>query len=195
MAAGDFMESKGEKISSIEDLLNKREKIEKSINEQFQKYVTILFTDISGYTSFVETHGDIAAKSLLQTHNEIVFSIIKKHSGNIIKTIGDAVMASFSDTKNAVAAAVDIQKALKQHNTDAEKIKKINIRIGIHAGNALKDGNDYFGDAVNIAARIEPIGSAGQIMVSRSAYNTVKDHKNIFCSYGRCQETCRLNHF
>lgn len=177
------MESKDEKMSSIEDLLREKEKIEKSINEQFKKYVTIMFTDIAGYTNFVETHGDIAAKSLLQKHNEILFSIIEKYSGNVIKTIGDAVMAAFSDTKNAVIAAVEIQKGLKRYNKDAEKIKKINIRIGIHAGIALKDGDDYFGDAVNIAARIEPTGSAGQIMVSKSVYDAVKDNQNIFCSF------------
>jgi class 3 adenylate cyclase/Tfp pilus assembly protein PilF len=182
------MEPTDKKSTSIEDLLREKEKIEKSINEQFQEYVTIMFTDIAGYTHFVETHGDITAKSLLQKHNEIIFPIIEKHSGNVIKTIGDAVMASFLDTKNAVIAAVDIQKALKQHNANAEKIKKINIRIGLHAGNALKDGNDYFGDAVNIAARIEPTGSAGQIMVSKSVYNAVKDHKNIFCSYHELKE-------
>jgi class 3 adenylate cyclase/Tfp pilus assembly protein PilF len=182
------MAPKDEKISIIEDLLREKEKIEKSITEQFQEYVTIMFTDIAGYTHFVETHGDIAAKSLLQTHNDIIFPIIEKHSGKIIKTIGDAVMASFHDTKDAVIAAVDIQKALKLHNKDAEKIKKINIRIGIHAGNALKDGKDYFGDAVNIAARIEPTGSAGHIMVSKSVYNAVKGDKNIFCSYHGLKE-------
>jgi class 3 adenylate cyclase/tetratricopeptide (TPR) repeat protein len=182
------MEPKDKKKYSLEDLFHEKEKIEKSINEQFQEYVTIMFTDIAGYTSFVETHGDIAAKSLLQKHNEIIFSIIEIHSGNVIKTIGDAIMASFSDTKNAVIAAVDIQKALTLHNKKAEKIKKINIRIGIHAGDALKDGNDYFGDAVNIAARIEPTGSAGQIMVSKSVYTAVKDNKNIFCSYHGLKE-------
>ncbi len=177
------MGSKDEKLSGIEDLLREKEKIEKSINERFQEYVTIMFTDIAGYTNFVETHGDLAAKSLLQTHNDIIFSIIEQHSGNIIKTIGDAIMAAFFNTKDAVIAAADIQKALKLHNKNAETIKKINIRIGIHAGNALKDGNDYFGDAVNIAARIEPTGSAGQVMVSRPVYNSVKDDKNIFCSF------------
>ena len=176
------MESKHEKEYTIEDLFRKKENIEKSINEQFKKHVTIMFTDIAGYTNFVETHGDLTAKSLLQNHNEIIFPIIEKYSGSVIKTIGDAIMAAFSDTKKSVLAAVDIQNTLKLHNQAAEKTKKINIRIGIHCGNALKDGNDYFGDAVNIAARIEPTGSAGQIMVSKSVYNAVKDDKNIFCT-------------
>jgi class 3 adenylate cyclase len=177
------MKSKDKKKSCIQDLLNEKEKIEKSIVDQFQEYVAIMFTDIVGYTNYVETHGDIAAKSFLQLHNEIVFSIIEKHSGNIIKTIGDAVMASFIDTKKAVIAGIEIQKALKQYNETAENVKKINIRIGINTGNALKDGDDYFGDAVNIAARIEPAASAGQVMVSKSVYNLVKYDNTIFCSY------------
>ncbi len=182
------MASEKNKPSGIEDLLREKEKIEKSIKDAFQEYVTILFTDISGYTRFVETHGDIAAKALLQKHNEILFPIIETHSGKVIKTIGDAVMASFSDTKNAVTAAVEIQNALKRHNEQADRTEKILIRIGINAGTALRDGNDYFGDAVNVAARIEPAGTAGQILVSRSVYDALKEEKGFFIGFHGMKE-------
>lgn len=169
--------------SSIEDLLREKEKIEQSIADQFQEFVTIMFTDIAGYTHFVETHGDISAKSLLQTHNGIIFPIITAHSGRIVKTIGDAIMAAFTDPKDAVRAAVEIQKSLKAHNQAVDRIKQINIRIGLHSGPALRDGDDYFGDAVNIAARIEPTALAGQIMASKTVYEAVRDDDTVFSSY------------
>ncbi len=178
-----LMGSKDKNQSSIEDLLSEREKIEKSIADQFQEFVTIMFTDIAGYTNFVETHGDIAAKSLLQKHNAIIYPIITAHSGTIIKTIGDAIMASFAVPREAVFAAVDIQKALLQHNSEVQAYQQIHIRIGIHSGNALKDGDDYFGDAVNIAARIEPTADAGQIMVSKAVHDQIETMNDILCSY------------
>ncbi len=180
--------SKEEQKPSLETLFREKEKIEQSIKEGFQEYVTIMFTDIAGYTRYVETHGDIAAKSLLQTHNDTLFPIISAHEGQVIKTIGDAVMASFKEVHKGVAAAVEIQKKLKQHNETAEDVKQLNIRIGMNAGLALKDGADYFGDAVNIAARIEPAGSAGQIMVSDSVYQAIEGDKNFYCSYHGLKE-------
>ncbi|SLM29349.1 putative Adenylate cyclase [Desulfamplus magnetovallimortis] len=167
----------------MEDYLREKEKIEQSISEKFMEYVTIMFTDIAGYTSFVETHGDLAAKSLLFCHNKIVFEIIKENNGTVIKTIGDAVMASFKEPLDAVQASVAIQKALKEYNSGVAKQKKINIRIGLNAGNAFKDKGDYFGDAVNVAARIEPAGSAGQIMVSQSVHDAVKSCTDIFIRF------------
>ncbi len=164
--------------------LRKKEQIEKEINERYSKYVTIMFTDIAGYTSFVETHGDMAAKSLLQIHNDIIFPIIEEHDGRVIKTIGDAIMAAYDVPEKGVKAAVAIQTTLKEHNKTAGKLKKINIRIGLHAGKAMQgDDGDYFGDAVNVAARIEPAGSAGQILVSSSVFSAVKDISGIFCEY------------
>ncbi len=176
---GENMETRKEKMSSIDDLLREKEKIEQSITDRFSEYVTIMFTDIAGYTRFVETHGDLNAKSLLLCHNEMVFDCIKKNQGKVIKTIGDAVMASFEKPLDAVKASVATQTALKVYNETASPQKKINIRIGLNTGNAIKDKDDYFGDAVNVAARIESAGSAGQVLVSQSVFNAVKEEDSI----------------
>lgn len=173
------METKKERRSSIEDLLREKEKIEQSITEQFNEYVTILFTDIAGYTRYVETHGDLAAKSLLYRHNEIVFGCVEAHEGRVVKTIGDAVMAAFQSPLHAVRASVATQQALALHNETASAQKQIRIRIGLNTGNAIKDQEDYFGDAVNVAARIESAGEAGQVLVSQSVYDAVKEDPEI----------------
>ena len=173
------MERDKEKSSSIDDLLREKEKIEQSITDRFSEYVTIMFTDIAGYTRFVETHGDLAAKTLLYRHNKMVFKCIKEYHGVVVKTIGDAVMASFQNPLDAVNASVATQRALKNYNETAPPQKKINIRIGLNTGSAIKDKDDYFGDAVNVAARIESAGSAGQVLVSQSVYDAVKEENSI----------------
>lgn len=170
--------------TGLEKLLREKEQIEKNISDRYREYVTIMFTDIAGYTRFVETHGDLAAKSLLQIHNDMIFPIINSHDGNVIKTIGDAIMASYAEPQNGVAAAVAIQSALKKYNETADKVKKINIRVGLHSGKAIRsDDGDYFGDAVNVAARIEPAGSAGQILISDVVYNALKECPEFYCAY------------
>lgn len=174
---------KEKKISSIASMLREKDQIEASIKHRFEEYVTIMFTDIAGYTKFSETHGDLTTQSLLYKHNEILYPIIEHHSGNVIKTIGDAIMASFPNPADAVMAAVNMQTALKQYNVSADKTKKINIRIGLNAGHALRDGDDFFGDTVNVAARIESAGAAGQIIVSHSVHEAIKDDTDIISSY------------
>ncbi|MDY6972050.1 MAG: adenylate/guanylate cyclase domain-containing protein [Thermodesulfobacteriota bacterium] len=167
---------------NIEDLLREREKLDEKIGEQFGEDVTILFTDIVNYTAFVETYGDIDAKAMLQKHNRVAFPLIAKYRGLIIKTIGDSIMASFGSPPDAVRAAIEIQDALanlKEHNEN----RKIRVRIGINRGTALRDGKDLFGDAVNVAARIEPKAKPGQILVSKSVYEAVRDIDDIVCCY------------
>ncbi len=167
----------------ITDLLKEREKLEESINQQFGEVTTVLFTDIAGYTRFVETYGDLEARAMLQKHNDILFPIIREHGGTVIKTIGDAVMASFDDPQDAVRSAIAIQKRLKDYNLHVEKSKRIHIRIGMNMGKVLRDGDDLFGDAVNVAARIEPKAKPGQIFVSKSLYEVVKNNEDIIFHY------------
>jgi len=174
---------KKNKISSLQSLLREKAKIEESIMEEYKEYVTIMFTDIAGYTSYVETHGDLAAKSLLQQHNDFLFPLIKENGGQVVKTIGDAVMASFAKVEDGARAAVSIQKKLAAYNRNADTVKQIHIRIGLHAGQAIRDGNDYFGDVVNVAARIEPTGKAGQIRVSDTVFKTIKNDGEFFFSH------------
>jgi len=131
------MKKNQNKKSSIDALLREKAQLEKNIQDMYSEYVTIMFTDIAGYTSYVETHGDINAKSLLQQHNDILFSVIQDHGGRVVKTIGDAVMAVFAVPADAAQAAVAIQQKLKAYNREVQAYKKINIRIGLHAGEAL----------------------------------------------------------
>jgi len=108
------------KNQSIEAMLREHERLEKMIKEKFRKELTILFTDICGYTNYMETHGDLKGRAMLQKHNDILLPIIEKYNGVVIKTIGDAVMARFEFPAEAVYAAVDIQNGLQEYNYGKE---------------------------------------------------------------------------
>ncbi len=133
--------------------------------EKSKKEITVLFTDIEGSTSFWDEHGDTVGRLMVDRHNKLLFPVIRKHGGKVLKTIGDSIMASFRSPNKAVRAAVAMQQVLK-HGVDGKRELDIEIRIGMHTGQAIVEQNDVFGDVVNVAARIEGAAKGGEILVS-----------------------------
>jgi len=137
-----------------------------------RKPVTILFTDIVDSTKYWDTKGDIKGRLMVDQHNRLVFPVIKKFQGKVIKTIGDSVMASFSSPENALRAAIGIQQSLEDYRNKNKRFK-LEIRIGMHTGKALIEKNDVFGDTVNVAARVEGAAKANEILISGSTEKNV----------------------
>jgi serine/threonine protein kinase len=138
---------------------------------------TILFSDIVGITPYFDKFGDVRGRQLLETHNRLLFPIIGDHSGTIIKTIGDAIMASFTSSDSAVAAAMEMQRALHVHNRSVEEEDEIHIRIGLHSGQAIIERQDVFGNTVNVAARIGAKAEGDQILVSEATRSELQLHE------------------
>src|SRR5678815_3769416 len=84
--------------------------------EKMRTAVTILFSDIRGSTSYFEKHGDVAGMGMVQRHNDLLFPVIRDNGGFVVKTIGDAIMARFSEPECAVRAAVGMQRVLAADN-------------------------------------------------------------------------------
>ncbi len=128
---------------------------------------TLLFSDIVGITSYFDAHGDVAGRQRIQKHNSLLMPIIERHGGEVVKTIGDAIMALFSSAAEGVTAAVEMQRALEVRNQYVDaKADEIHIRIGLHSGDAIVERDDVFGDTVNVAARICSAAEGDQILVS-----------------------------
>jgi len=141
-----------------------------------RKQVTILFSDIEHSTRHWERRGDVNARMLLDRHNRLLFPVIRKFNGRIIKTLGDAIMASFSKPENAVLAGIAIQQQL-----DAERKKdkyfSLRTRIGIHTGQGIVEYDDVFGDVVNVAAKVEHSAKASQILITHSTAARISSEK------------------
>jgi class 3 adenylate cyclase/tetratricopeptide (TPR) repeat protein len=170
-----------DRSSNIEEILREKDRLDQLIKEKFKRQVTVLFTDICGYTQYMDTKGDIVGRGMLQKHNDIVLPLIEKHEGVIIKTIGDAVMATFSTPLAAVKASIAIQNGLYEHNKKIEPADRIHVKIGINMGEALMDETDVFGDAVNVASRIQSQAGKDQILISRNVYEQVGGSEDILC--------------
>jgi class 3 adenylate cyclase len=135
--------------------------------------ITFLFTDLKGSTALYERIGDLNAFSLVQQHFDRLQDVTVRHSGTIIKTIGDAVMAAFLNPLDAVRAAVDMRREIADFNRDKPD-RELILKIGLHSGAAiavtLNDRLDYFGQTVNIAARVQNLADADEIYISDEVY-------------------------
>jgi class 3 adenylate cyclase len=120
--------------------------------------LTFLFTDLKGSTALYERVGDLAAFDLVRAHFHVLHEIVASETGAIVKTIGDAVMATFHSPDRAVAAALKMREAMKKLNDERDS-EDLLLKIGIHEGPCLavvlNDRQDFFGQTVNIAARVQ----------------------------------------
>ena len=127
--------------------------------------VTVLFTDIQGFSNLTSSVGDQQALDALKRHNQIVRAQIQNHGGAEIKYQGDGFMVAFPSARRAVLCAIDIQRKIADHNRDNPG-RPLILRMGLNAGDVLRDEQDLFGAAVNLAARIAEKAKGNQILMS-----------------------------
>jgi class 3 adenylate cyclase len=127
--------------------------------------VTIMFSDIEGFTSVIERLGDRAAMELLHEHNDIVRGQVAVWGGYEVKAQGDGFMLAFSGAHKGLHCAVGIQRALSARNRKRPDMP-VQVRLGLHTGEAIREGSDFVGGAVVLAARITQQAKGGQVLVS-----------------------------
>jgi class 3 adenylate cyclase len=133
--------------------------------------LTVLFTDLKGSTELYERVGDLAAYDLVRQHFRVLADVVKSESGAVVKTIGDAVMATFPTAQFGVSAALQMRRAMDDLNA-SRKHEDLLVKIGLHEGPCLavisNDRLDYFGQTVNIAARVQGLATDRSIFVTQS---------------------------
>jgi class 3 adenylate cyclase len=135
--------------------------------------VALLFSDLRGSTALYERVGDAAAYNIVRDHFAFLAAIVRDHDGAIVKTIGDAVMASFGDPADAVKAALAMQTNIADFNRNhGGGDRSLVVKLGIHSGASvivnLNERLDYFGSTVNMAARLQGQSAGGDVVVSRA---------------------------
>jgi class 3 adenylate cyclase len=139
--------------------------------------LTFLFTDLRGSTDLYERVGDLVAFDIVREHFHVLHEIIAAESGAVVKTIGDAVMATFATPDRALAAALRMRDAMGTLN-QSRRNEDLLLKIGIHEGPclavSLNDRQDYFGQTVNIAARVQGLAVSRSILATGS----VVEHPN-----------------
>ena len=135
--------------------------------------LTFMFTDLKGSTQLYDRVGDLAAFELVLAHFRVLEKIVAEHAGAVVKTIGDAVMATFPTPQDAVSAALDMRGAMRRFNAEhGGGEEEFLLKIGLHEGSCLavtlNDRQDYFGQTVNVAARVHALVDSQEIIATRS---------------------------
>ncbi|MEA2895526.1 MAG: hypothetical protein QOJ84_1141 [Bradyrhizobium sp.] len=140
-----------------------------------RRLAAILAADVVGYSRLVSADETGALARLSALRREIIEPSIAKHSGRLFKIMGDGFLAEFSSAVQAMACAVAIRAETEQAASVLEDAQQMRLRIGVHVGDVMVDGDDLMGDGVNIAARLESIAAPGGISVSRAVHDQVRD--------------------
>lgn len=131
-----------------------------------------MFTDIVGFTALNQSNEEQALE-VLGRHNRLLRPFFPKFRGREIKTMGDSFLVEFDSALNATKCAIQIQKFLHDYNISTNESWKIKVRIGIHIGDVVRKRKDIFGDAVNIASRIQPLADPEGICISQQVFDQV----------------------
>ena len=158
------------------------------------KDIALLFTDVKGSTALYDRIGDLNAFALVQRHFERLQEVTVRNRGAVIKTIGDAVMAAFLQPADAVTAALEMRAEIIAFNR-GQLSKELVLKIGVHKGAAiavtLNDRLDYFGQTVNIAARVQNLAEADEVVVSEDVH-TAEGVATALNARAVTRETARL---
>ena len=130
-----------------------------------RKLAAILCADVYGYSRLMEEDEEATLRTLT-CHRTIIDSLIEEHRGRFVNAAGDSVMAEFASVVEAVSCAVDIQRRLSAENSELPPARRMEFRIGVNLGDVMVEGEQIYGDGVNVAARLESLAEPGGICVS-----------------------------
>jgi adenylate cyclase len=142
---------------------------------QTRRLAAILAADVAGYSRLMGADEEGTLERLKALRRELVDPKIAEHRGRIVKTTGDGVLVEFASVVDAVRCAVEVQRAMPERNTGVGADSRIELRIGINLGDVIVEGDDLYGDGVNIAARIEALADPGGVFVSNTVHDQVRD--------------------
>jgi len=127
--------------------------------------VTVMFSDVEGFTEMTDRLGDVAAREVMRDHNRIVRAEVARHQGYEVELLGDGFLIVFSSARRGLECAIAIERALEERNRNGGK-QPIRVRIGLHTGEVLRDQDKFFGKTVILASRIAGQARGGEIVVS-----------------------------
>ncbi len=139
-----------------------------------RKLAAILSADVQGFSRLMDEDEE-ATLHTLNACREVIDALIHQHRGRIVGTAGDSVLAEFASVIDAVRCAVEIQQQLKTRNADLPAQRRMEFRIGINLGDVMVDGEQIYGDGVNVAARLQSLADAGGIFLAGTVYDHIEN--------------------
>jgi TolB-like protein/Tfp pilus assembly protein PilF len=137
-----------------------------------------MYTDMVGYTALGQRDESLSL-ALVEAQQKVLGPVLARHSGRVVKTMGDAFLVEFTNALEATRCAYDVQRSVKEFNLAMSNEKRIHLRVGIHLGDVVEKEGDILGDAVNVASRIEPLAEDGGVCLTQQVYDQVKNKLDV----------------
>src|SRR6266852_4574864 len=139
-----------------------------------RRLAAIMFTDMVDYTTMSEKNEALAL-TLLEEHRKLLRPVFARHGGREVKTIGEGFLVEFPSALEAVRCALEIQQLMQERNQSVPSESKILLRVGVHLGDVEHRDGDVYGDAVNIASRVQSLAEPGGVSITQQVYDHVRD--------------------
>jgi class 3 adenylate cyclase len=160
-------------LAATRSFAAQKKRDEMAEDHQQRRLATILAADVFGYSRLMAENEEYTLRTL-KAYRGIIDRLISRHEGRIFSTAGDSVLAEFQSAVEAVRCAIAVQEELRVRNAEVDENHRMEFRIGVNVGDVLVDGDNLYGDGVNIAARLENIAPPGDIYISGSVFTLVK---------------------
>lgn len=144
------------------------------MSETRRKLTTIFCADVQDYSRLMQKDEE-GTLATLKRYRDAMARLIEAHGGRVVNTWGDGVFAEFPSVVEALRASVDVQNELAGYNAKCDPGSQMQFRIGLNLGDVIAEGNDLYGDGVNIAARLQACAAAGGIVISNTVYDQVRN--------------------
>lgn len=149
--------------------------------------LTVMFTDIVGYTSTTTRLKREEFNELQNNFDQLSLSTFEKHSGKVIKKIGDSYLITFKSATDSVLCGIELQEKFKNYNLKNKPKNPLRIRVSLHMGEAILKNNDIYGDTVNLAARLENLTPSGEIYFSETVAQSINKNEIPILEVGYAQ--------
>ena len=152
-----------------------------------RRLAAILAADIAGYSRLMG-QDEAATVNDLKGHQAVILPLVGRHSGRIIDTAGDGILAEFPSVIGATECAIEIQTVMAARNEDVPEHRRMLFRIGINLGDVIHDETRIYGDGINVAARLEGLAEPAGVLVSQAVHDQVQDRLDLaFDDLGECE--------
>jgi adenylate cyclase len=143
-------------------------------NSRKRKLAAILHADVVGFSRLMG-EDEAGTHRALGELRHVIDPLIAAHGGRIVGTVGDSLLADFASVVDALDCALEMQRAARAINDPVPPDRRLELRIGVNLGDVIVDGDDIFGDGVNIAARLEALAQPGTVCISHTVYEHVRN--------------------
>ena len=152
-----------------------------------RRLTTVLCADVQGYARLMEA-DEPGTMAMLRRYRTAISGLVERHDGRIVNTWGDAVIAEFASVVEAVQCAVEIQQEISSQQADQPNAQRMRFRIGINLGDVMVEGDDIYGDGVNIASRLQELADPGGVVIAGTVYDQVHNKLSLGFDYLGPQE-------